>query len=88
MYQMDCCNERLWYHSYHNVDMINILVLVDADSFSEITSIIYTIKDTESSSSRESLLIFNTTAVLLLPLLVVSLSLHQSGANPYDRLGL
>lgn len=68
--------------------MINILVLVDADSFSEITSIIYTIKDTESSSSRESLLIFNTTAVLLLPLLVVSLSLHQSGANPYDRLGL
>lgn len=90
MYEMRCCHEKSRYDRYHNVDMVDILVLINTDSFSEVASIIYTIKDTESSSSRGNLLIFNTTTALLLLLLLLlaSLSLHQSGANPYNRLGL
>lgn len=89
MYEMCCRHVRSGYDEYHNVDMVDILVLVDADFFSDIASIIHTVKDTKSSSSRGNLLIFNTTtALLLLLLLLASLSLHQSGANPNNRLGL
>ena len=61
--------------------MVNILVLLDTDFFSNITTIIQTIENTKSTRNGRGLLIFTTFLLLLL-------FLHQNGANPYNRLGL
>lgn len=61
--------------------MVNILVLLDTDFFSDIPTIIQTIKYTKCGRNGRDLLIFNAFLLLLL-------FLHQNGANPYNRLGL
>lgn len=61
--------------------MVNILVLLDTDFFSDITTIIQTIEYTKCGRNGRDILIFNT-------FLLLFLFLHQNGANPYNRLGL